>query len=390
MPFPFTLPTTSVLVIQDHVRCDSHPSLILAVLTRRNVLRSVLKEHKASPDASKPSKLMGLLAAIEDYVPYLLALDAGLSGRLVSDEEIHVVLVKDFEVEWRPTLAPTVAGRPQRRARGKGLDYEICFVLTTLAYTHSLLARARLHSLYSPTTPNTDTRVAAIAAATRHLLQANSIHCFVSRKAAEAPSNATADVSVGCQSALAFLALAEATLLAILKDDPYPTVVIQGRNKDDREWMYKSPDIPKVRAHLFARLALQSAEYAEKASALLRGAVGEELVTYVQNVQRTSKAKACRFLGIDAELGGKAGEGIAWLNGGLRELGFKVEEGSSTKKTGLSKFKKSWQDRREDKKIEKSREWGLDAGRLDESRVLEMLSEKWNKSNDLVRQTERE
>jgi hypothetical protein len=50
----------------------------------------------------------------------------------------------------------------------------------------------------------------------------------------------------------------------------------------------------------------------------------------------------------------------------------------------LGRFKKEWTEKREDKKIEKGTAWGSDAGKLEEGRVLEMLSVKWNKMNDMV------
>lgn len=219
------------------------------------------------------------------------------------------------------------------------------------------------------------------------------------------------------------LALAEATLLAVLKDDPYPAVVAQGRNAQDKEWMYKAPDIPKVRAHLFARLCLAAAEHAGKAHGLCAwqagpgvvekmralqirgkkngggdededgglggsgsgsGKLSEGFVRYLEDLRRTSRAKACRFFGIDAELGGQTGDAIGWLHAALQELGVEVKD-SSKKASGLSRLKKEWTEKREDRKVEKGTTWGADAGKLEETRVVEMLESKWTKQNDTVR-----
>jgi hypothetical protein len=244
-----------------------------------------------------------------------------------------------------------------------------------------------LHTLYGAYTPTAEQRTTVIQAASVYLLQANSIHEYLLNRVSEVrfPPEAV-DVSASTQSALASLALAEANLLAILKDDTYPSIVAQDRNKDDREWMIKAPDIPKVRAHLFARLALQSGEYAGKAYSLLsvvRG-IDEIFIKYTNNLQRASRAKACRFCGLDAELGGETAKGIAWLIGGKKELGLKVDDEDGAKLKGFSKLRKGWSEKREDKKMESGGDWGINAGMQEEGRVIEMLEKKWNRSNNIV------
>ena len=392
MPYPFALPTTSLLSFSTFLRSESHPSLILAATTQRNILKSALKTHRKLPSASQAANLSIVLSALNGYIPYILALDAGLCGNSVNNEEVDVILEKEIEVEWRPSLVGSVAGAEVKRIKGKGLDYELCFVLTTLAYTYTLLARASLYGLYASRSPSIEQRTAATTTATKYLLQANSVHAYLVSRTSEVHFPVAAiDVSNAAQNAQAALAMAEATSLAILKDDPYPAVMLQDRNKDDKEWMFKAPDIPKVRAHLFARLGLQSAEHAGRAYALLSSigggkekAIDEVFLKYVKNLQRTSRAKACRFFGIDAELGGKTGEALSWLIGGKKELGFKLNEAEGSKVKGLAKLKKNWSEKREDKKIEKGVDWGADAGRYEEGRVIEMLEEKWDKANNLV------
>ena len=398
MPYGFQLPTTSALSYSIYLRSDSHPSLILAATVQREIVRTALKKHKTISTTSQATNLPVVLAALIEYVPYLFALDAGLGRKLVSDEEVDVILVNDFEVEWRPCLASSTPGRKPARVCGRGIDYEIMFVLTTLAYTYSLLARGQLHSLYASTTPLADHRVAAITSATKYYLQAHTLHEYLVVRAGDAlPPTAAVDVAVSTQKALASLAMAEATLLAVLKDDSYPAIVAQDRNNNDKDWMIKAPELPKVRAHLFARLSLGAAEHAGTALALLSSTrnhngsrVDDSMVDYTKNLQCTCRAKACRFFGIDAELSGKTGEGIAWLVAGEKELGFKVNEAEGSRIKGLAKLKKDWIERREDKKIEKGGDWGSDAGRLEESRVIEWLEKKWHKENDLVSVAESE
>lgn len=392
MPYAFSVPTTSALSYIDSLKSASHPSLVTTATVHRSVLRNVLKKHKRLQVSVQASNLTSVLSALLDYIPYLGALDAGLAERLVSNEEIDVVLVKDIELEWRSCLALSAPGREAPRIRGQGLDYEICSVLNTLAYSYTLLARVQLLALYAPTTPSPEQRTAAITNATRYLLQANSVHTHLSSQGNnfELPP-AAVDIRVATQSALASLAMAEATLLVVLKDDLYPALVTQDRNKNDREWMIKAPDIPKVRVSLFARLSLAAGEHAGKAHALLcspsgiKGSdVNESIIRYARDLRRTSQAKACRFFGIEAELDGKNGEAIGWLIAGKKELGLMRNEDESYKLKALSRFKKDWTERKEDKKIDKGAHWGSDAGRVEELRVIEMLEKRWNKQNDLV------
>jgi hypothetical protein len=327
-----------------------------------------------------------VLSALNDYIPYLLTLDAALSGKTINEEEVDLVLGREIEVEWRTTLTATTPGRQAPRLKRNGLDYETSFALHTLACVYTLQARVQLLALYAAVTPTTEQRVSIIQTATKHLLQASSLHTYLSSHSAETDaSSAIIEMLSQTQAGLAALALAEATLLFVLKDDPYPAVVAQERNKNDKDWMIKPPEIPKVRAHLFARACLGAAEHAGKAMFSASGGIDEALMKYVINLKKTSRAKACRFFGIDAELGGETGIGIAWLVGGKKQLGFAGAGDEGSKMKGLAKFRKDWTERREDKKIERGGEWGSDAGRLEELRVIDMLEAKWNKLNDTVR-----
>ena len=388
MPFAFTLPTTSSLSFSLISSSSTHPSLSQTASTYREILRNVLKKHKRLTPPSQASNLTTVLSALSDYIPYLLAIDAALCDRPIHDEEIELSLQREVVVEWRSTLAATIAGREIARVKGKGLDYEIAFVLHTLASLQDLQARAQLLTLYGPITLTDEQRTSNITTAIKHLLQSHSIHSFLASRSIEIDaSSAVLETLSQTQAGLAALALAEATLLAVLKDDPYSAVVIRDRNVNDKDWMIKPPEIPKVRAHLFARLCLAAGEHASKAEAMLSGSgrIDEALLRYVSDLRRTSKAKACRFLGINAEMEGETGQGIAWLNGGKKQLGFESSGAEGSKMRGLAKLKKDWSERKEDKKIERGGEWGFDAGRLEELRIIEMLDQKWNKLNNTVR-----
>lgn len=403
MPFPFVLPTTSSFSYSASFNCETHPSLPLHASTHRGVVRDALKKHKRLPPAAQAPNLPSIVNSLDNYIPYLLAVDAGLgsSQQRPSPSQSHheasigVSLASTPSIEWRPTISESaVPGRETARVKIQSLEYELFFALSTLGYTHSLLARAALHPLYVTTSTHVGAaeRTTAIQNAAKHLLDAASVHDYLARRAeSHVTSPPCADIAAGPTRALASLALAEATLLAVLKDDPYPAVVAQARNKNDTEWMYKSPDIPKVRAHLFARLCLAAADHAAQASALAKAAtttkgtskLSEGLIRYIEDLRMASRARACRFFGIDAELSGQTGTALGWLQCGLQELGHEPKE--VKKGLSLSRMKKEWTDKREDKKVEKGSGWGADAGKLEETRVIEMLEEKWTKMNDTVR-----
>ena len=393
MPYHYLVPTTSSISLQSCISSGSHPSLPFTATTYRGILRNALKQHKRLSQQAQATHLTTVRSSLIGYLPYLFALDAALSDVTVEEEEIDAALQKEVEAEWRSSISTTLPGRESPRTKGQGLDYEICCVLSTLGYLSTLLARSQLHMLYGATSPTADQRTAIIAAATKHLLDAASVHSYLVNRCGEiAKSGVLPETSSAVQGALARLALAEATLLAILKDDPWPGVVAQDRNKNDKEWMIKPPEIPKVRTHLFARLCLAAADHAGTAESMLRseatgrtGGIDVALIKYITDLKKTARAKACRFFGIDADMGGETGKGIAWLNAGEEELGFTKPQAEGSKLQGLAKLKKDWTEKREDKKIEKGGDWGSDAGRFEEARIIEMLKKKWNKMNDTVR-----
>ncbi|ROT37275.1 pH-response regulator protein palC [Sodiomyces alkalinus F11] len=409
MPFPFVLPTTSSFSFSASFRCDSHPSLPLTASTYRGVVRDALKKHKRLPSSAQSPHLSSVVSSLTSYLPYLLAIDAGVHQRGPLSSEIRVTLQDTPAIEWRPTLSDTaVPGREPPRVKVRHLDHEIAFALSTLAEAYTLVGRSALHPLYvtSAAVPTSEERTLAIQTATRHLLDAASIYEYLATRADTNTSVPCADIAPTTLRGLAALAHAEATLLAVLKDDPYPAIVSQSRNETDREWMYKSPDIPKVRAHLFARLCLAAAEHAAKASSLCQtrvpttgdggggpgaaaaGKVNDALLRYLEDTRRTCRARACRFFGIDAELGGQTGTALAWLRAGLQELGVESREAAAPRKgglsAGLSRFKKDWAEKREDKRVEREAAWGADGGRLEETRVIEHLEAQWTKVNDMI------
>jgi len=393
MPFPFKLPTTSSFSFSSSFTSESHPSLPLNASTYRGTVKDILKRYKRLPPSSQGPNLPSIVSNLNAYLPYVFAIDAGLSRASLQGEEINVLLTSTPLMEWRPTVSVSaVPGKENARVKIQSLEYDLFFTLSALGYAHTLLARASLRPLYvtseAPLSPQE--RTTAITTATRHLMDAASVHDYLARRAeglTDAPP--CADIAQPTARAMASLALAEATLLAVLKDDPYPAVVAQDRNENDREWMYKAPEIPKVRANLSARLCLGAADHAAQASSLCQSSRGkgasklnDDLLRYLEDLRKTSRAKACRFFGIDAELSGQTGNALGWLRCGLQELGLESRE--TKKGLSLSRMRKDWSEKREDRKIEKGINWGSDAGRLEETRVIEALEAKWTKVNDTV------
>ena len=385
MPFPFTLPTTSSVLLSSFLTSTTHPSLPLTATTKRSVVKDALKKYKRLSPQSRATHLSSVQDALNGYIPYLLVLNTASSYRDVGNERVDVEIVKPLEAEWRTTLAATPPGHGAPRPKLTGLHHEIAFILLILAYVQNLLARWQLKLLYGASSLTQDQRTAAAATAMKHLLEAHSIHTYlISLPSISAAKDAPVDIQPSTTSALASLALAEATLVVVSKDDPYSAAVADDRDDNNKEWMYKAPTIKKVRAHLFARICLAAAEHASQACGLLAaGKIDEDLVKYANDLRKTARGKAARFLAIDAELSSKTGEALAWLKGAKRELGLatELEDG---KRKGLKGLKQSWQERREDRKIEKGGEWGLDAGKLEEARIVEMLEAKWDKENSTM------
>ena len=392
MPFAITLPTTSATSLTSCFSSPSHPSLILTATTHRSVLRDALKKHKRLAPASQAAHLPTVQNALTSYLPFLTLIYGSTTSQsqIAASGEVVVRQTADFQAEWRCTLSSSIPGREPARVKIRGLENELAFVLQTLAYTHTLLARAQLWSAYTFTSPTPEQRAAPVTTGMKHLLEAQSIHSYVATLSQSSTSLVPADISPSISSALASLTLAEATLVVVVKDDPYAAAVADDRNKDSKEWMISAPSIPKVRAHLFARLCIAAADHASKAAGLMvrsggSGKLDDDLMKYVEELRRTARAKGARFLAIDAEISGKTGEAIAWLRGARRELGLAANEEDVGKRKGFKGLKQSWAERKEDRRVEKGGEgWGMDAGRLEEARVVEWLEAKWVKSNNMV------
>ncbi|KAJ4524941.1 hypothetical protein HRR78_003088 [Exophiala dermatitidis] len=395
MPFPFVLSTTSRASFTDSLSSTTHPSLPSTASSRRSVLRAALKSHKRLSPSDQATNLPAVVTAIQDYLRYLLTLDLALCGKPVSGEDVDATLIREPQFAWRPTLgAGGIPGRENERIKGQGIDYEIFFVHHTLALVQNLLARQSLLGLYASTSPTTEQRTAAIQAATKYLKVAHSLHSYLllrAKSSTDGPLHfppSAVDVSLEVQSALQHLTRAEFNLLCVLKDDPYPALLIQSRNKDDRDWMIRPPTIPKVRAQVLTRLCIGAAEHASLATVALKSdsyKVSKDLLEYCEGIRRASRAKACRFQALDEDMAGSTGKAIAWLRAARNGLGLEVGKDGAAKSSGLGKLKASWTERREDKKIEKgSASWGMDGGKLEEARIVEYLDQKMNKENDTM------
>ncbi|EPS41348.1 hypothetical protein H072_4761 [Dactylellina haptotyla CBS 200.50] len=387
MTFAFALPTTSPVSFGASFTSSSAPSLPSAATTRRSVFRDSLKRHKRLSPSEQTNAISSIQATIDEYLPYLHTLDAYITSQ-------DVTQIAEFETEWRATLSRRNGPAEPPRVRCKGLDYEISFATATLAYAHSLRARSFIAAaLQSPPADSSSTSSSEhmITQATQHMNTAASIFLYLQNRSTTRERSAQslpADVTTSMYNALWSLSLASATLLAVLKQDPYPSIIAIQYDKTSKEWMYKAPTVPSgVKALLLARLCMYAADMAGKAAAGVASASssGSELRKYCDDLAKTAKAKACRFLGVDAEVSGKLGEAIGWVVAGKEILGLVVggDEEKGKLSRGLDKFKKA----REERKIEKTQPEGLlaqDAGKMEEAMVLNELEKKWRKINDNV------
>ncbi len=334
MPFPFVLSTTSHVSFQSSLTSSTHPSLPSAATSQRAILRAALKTHKRLSPSDQVNNLSSLASTTQNYLRYLISLDLALSGKAVAGEDVDIALAKEPVIEWRPTLSSTaVPGRENERVKGKGIDYEIFFVHHTLALIQNLLARQSLLGLYAASNPNAEERTVLIQNATKHLKTAYSLHTFLSLRANSSNDGvpafpaAAVDVAASMQSGLQHLTHAEFNLLCVLKDDPYPALLVQARNKDDKEWMIRAPLIPKVRAQVLTRLCIGAAQHASAASAAFKvesSKVSKDLLDYCDGIQRASRAKACRFQALDEDGSGQIGKAIAWIRAATNALGLDI------------------------------------------------------------------
>lgn len=386
MSFDFPIPTTSPVSFAASYSSVCAPSLPATATTHRSVLRDFLKRYKRLSPVEQSNAVPNLLTVVSEYLPYLYTLDS----YIVSQDITHKA---ELETEWRAVLSRRTGPAEAPRIKRKGIDYELCFATATLAYAHTLKARLQLKAALStpPDSSSATTSENLINQSAQSLITAASIFLYLQNRSTARTQNAQsqpADVSTSMYTALVSMCLSSATLLAVLRQDPYPSIIALQHDPNSREWMYKAPTVPTgTKALLLARFCMYSADLAAKAAAGVGAtpSASSDLKDYCDDLARTARAKACRFFGIDAESKGEMGKAIGWVVAGKEILGLVVEserERSSVSR-GLDRFKKA----REERKIEKSAPTGLlgsDAGRLEEAMVLNELERKWKKVNDSV------
>ena len=429
MPFPFTLPTVSPVSFSTHYISLAYPSLPLACSTHRGILRDSLKSHKRLPAPAQGANIKHIISVTTEYLSYLQFLYKALQLGDVSP----IPTAPEIGTAWTPTLASTTRfGVPssRERARGRGLEYEIFWAYSTLAYAHSIQARVLLIGFLSPPSsspsPETSSTSQLLPQAINHVLTSASIFNYLlslpppknwqpgnEKNTLSLPHN----ISQPMLSSLASISLASATLLAVLKTDPYPTylAITSNTRKNDndhaysKEYLYNPPNPPKgVKALLFSRLCVAASEHATKAqgaiSDIIRaGTVNEDYVRYIDELRRAAKARGCRFLGVDAEAQGRLGEGIAWIKLARETLTGSVSASSSSTGEQEGKGKKTLASRMEKLRLSKSPPSPLstfsshtaasgNGGGLplhldpctvySELQVIESLDAKWTKMND--------
>lgn len=401
MPFPFSLPTTSTVSYPTYFDSPTYPSLPLLATSHRGSVRNVLKNHKRLPPASQNANFPLVIRELESYVSHLLALFTALEG----NEAFLKPYAPQFETSWRAVLTAKKFSTESPRIARPGLSYEIFWTLSTLAYAYTLQARSQLLQVLSPSAtqsakpPSIDPQLLFNQAAGNLLTSASIFTHLLSRPQ---PSNATSwpiELTTPALSAFASLALADATLIAVIKQDPYPTYLsLTAHNRDakksSKEWLYNPPDPPtSIRALLLARLCISASDHASKALGLLSTStskrhnilpdssthteINDDLLRYLESLQKVCRAKSCRFLGIDAESSGRTGEAIAWV--------LLAKSMLSAPTSSIDKLRRELSERKEAKHLAAAdSNWGLDAGRAEEVKVLEALEEKWRKLNDSV------
>jgi len=363
MPFPFTLPTTSMVSFSQHYTSPAYPSLPLSCTTHRGILRDSLKGHKRLSPSAQGANIKHIINVTTEYISYLQFLQEALK----SGDASPIPTIPEIETEWRPTLSSSTRfGITQsERRKGKGLEYEVFWAYSTLAYAHTIQARALLMEFLSPTTSFPDSAASPLLPqATNHILTSGQIFQYLLTltppiaTAGDEKNSIPVNICEPMLSSLSSISLASATLLAVLRTDPYPTYLaitgIPGSKKNNdiyaKEYLYSPPLPPTgVKAMLYSRLCIAASEHAVRAqgviSDLIRaGAINEEYVRYLEDLKRVAKARGCRFLGVDAEAQGRLGEGLGWIKLGKEFLGGTTPTTSSNddkeKKTLASRIEK--------------------------------------------------
>ena len=184
----------------------------------------------------------------------------------------------------RPPHASVLYLRPGRkRARGRGLEYEIFWAYSTLAYAHTIQARVLLIGFLSPLSPSSSPETSSAA---QLLLPQGYQSRFDFRRHIQLPPltitapklptwkrNPTQHLAADALFTCVNIGFCD-SLLAVLKTDPYPkylaiTSTTRKNDSDDaysKEYLYNPPNPPKgVKAMLFSRLCIAASEHATKA-----------------------------------------------------------------------------------------------------------------------------
>ncbi|KAG0222005.1 hypothetical protein B0O80DRAFT_160150 [Mortierella sp. GBAus27b] len=122
--YPYALPTTANVSLQEFVESDAQYQRPLSEATAsRGRLRAALKEHKHSDRHDS----MNVQKALEDYIPLLLGLVAGI-------ENAELRLSHEVETTWRCIFSNVHLSSKQPRVKHKSIHYEAIFTLLTLGY----------------------------------------------------------------------------------------------------------------------------------------------------------------------------------------------------------------------------------------------------------------
>ncbi|KAG9324002.1 hypothetical protein KVV02_007324 [Mortierella alpina] len=122
--YPYALPTTANVSFQEFLAPHAHYHQPLSDATAfRGRLRTALKEHKHSDRHD----LLNVQSALEDYIPLLFGLVAGI-------DSAELRLTSDVETTWRCTISNLALTTKQPRVKQKSIHYEAIFTLLTLGY----------------------------------------------------------------------------------------------------------------------------------------------------------------------------------------------------------------------------------------------------------------
>lgn len=293
--FPFALPTTGNLVLSSHVRSIDYQAIVTNADSARAAVRDVLKRAKR---ASSPDTL-GVIKAIEEYIPYLFTIIRGVDGGSEFD------FITEITSTWRMPLRTSraqinVIEAP--KVEVMGFEFERGMVLLT--YALALIVQSDKVIQVS----SDDEEQTPWKQATSYLLKAESVLSYLSSSPPAIEQQQGNNTPIDLQSTTI------SGLSNIVKGSLHLLI------------LYKSFNDPSsmTSAGLLSRIAIYATERFSSASQLLQKpqskmkakvpGFSDALTTWLANAQAYTTASAYRYMALESSEKSQVGRALGLLS----------------------------------------------------------------------------